>query len=149
MIRQELKCICRPLFVFVALSTAVALAIPPEHGSSGLSGIVNESGGVVVPAGSRASNAGPSVAGASSKLLYSISRDDELLRTVNPLTAQSIATVPITLPGRGVLGGNGLAINPADGKLWALVKLVEPCEGDATRTNFADFFGVCRNFAFD
>src|SRR4030095_13551268 len=62
----------------------------------------------------------PAYAGGS---LYSISRDDDLLRRVNPLTGATISSVAITLAGRGVSSGNGLATHPVTGQLFALLKL--------------------------
>ncbi len=56
-------------------------------------------------------------------ILYSISRDDDLLRRVNPSTGTTISSVAITLAGRGVSFGNGLATHPMTGKLFALLKL--------------------------
>ena len=57
------------------------------------------------------------------RTLYSISRDDDLLRVVNPSTGGTISSVPITLAGRGVSFGNGLATHPVTGELFALLKL--------------------------
>src|SRR4029450_13580853 len=83
----------------------------------------------------------PSVAHAE-RILYSISRDDDLLRVVNPSTGSTISSVPITLTGRGVSFGNGLATHPVTGELFALLKLdgqtgrqlvkIEPATGVAT-----------------
>jgi hypothetical protein len=57
------------------------------------------------------------------RILYSISRDDDLLRLVNPSTGGTISSVPITLTGKGVSFGNGLATHPVTGELFALLKL--------------------------
>ena len=57
-------------------------------------------------------------------VLYSISRDDSLLRVVDPSTGETISSVPITLAGRIVSSGNGLATHPVTGKLFALLTLV-------------------------
>ena len=62
----------------------------------------------------------PSYAGG---ILYSISRDDDLLRRVNPSTGATISSVAITLAGIGVSSGNGLATHPVTGQLFALLKL--------------------------
>ena len=56
-------------------------------------------------------------------ILYSISRDDDLLRRVNPSTGATISSVAITLAGRGVSSGNGLATHPVTGELFALLTL--------------------------
>jgi hypothetical protein len=57
------------------------------------------------------------------RVLYSISRDDNLLRVVNPSTGETISSVTITLAGRIVSFGNGLATHPVTGKLFALLTL--------------------------
>jgi hypothetical protein len=56
-------------------------------------------------------------------ILYSISREDSLLRVVDPSTGETISSVPITLAGRIVSSGNGLATHPITGKLFALLAL--------------------------
>jgi len=56
-------------------------------------------------------------------ILYSVSRDDDLLRVINPSTGSTISSVAITLTGRGVSFANGLATNPLTGELFALLKL--------------------------
>jgi hypothetical protein len=59
------------------------------------------------------------------RVLYSISRDDNLLRVVNPSTGETISSVTITLAGRIVSFGNGLATHPVTGKLFALLTLAD------------------------
>ncbi len=76
------------------------------------------------------------------RILYSISRDDDLLRVVNPSTGSTISSVAITLTGKGVAFGNGLATHPVTGELFALLKLdgqtgrqlvkIDPATGVAT-----------------
>ena len=56
-------------------------------------------------------------------ILYSVSRDDDLLRVINPSTGGTIASVAITLAGKGVVFANGLATHPVTGELFALLKL--------------------------
>ena len=56
-------------------------------------------------------------------ILYSVSRDDDLLRVINPSTGGTIASVAITLAGKGVAFANGLATHPVTGELFALLKL--------------------------
>jgi uncharacterized repeat protein (TIGR01451 family) len=53
---------------------------------------------------------------------------DNLLRLINPASG-SIFSVPISLEGKTVKGGTGLATNPVDGKLYALLEV----EGLTTR----------------
>ena len=64
----------------------------------------------------------PSVAHAE-RILYSISRDDDLLRVVNPSTGGTISSVPIRLAGKVVSFGTGLATHPVTGQLFALLTL--------------------------
>lgn len=56
-------------------------------------------------------------------ILYSVSRDDDLLRVINPSTGSTISSVAITLTGKGVTFANGLATHPVTGELFALLKL--------------------------
>jgi len=67
----------------------------------------------------------PSRAYAERKL-YSITSlpNDNRLRVIDPTTGATISSVTITLPGRMVTSGNGLARDPTTGKLWALLTLV-------------------------
>jgi FG-GAP-like repeat len=57
-------------------------------------------------------------------ILYSVSRDDSLLRVVDPSTGATLSSVPITLAGRTVTSSNGLATHPFSGQLFALLTLV-------------------------
>ena len=75
-------------------------------------------------------------------ILYSVSRDDDLLRVINPSTGSTISSVAITLAGKGVAFANGLATNPVTGELFAILKLdgqtgrqlvkIDPATGIAT-----------------
>jgi hypothetical protein len=56
-------------------------------------------------------------------LLYSVSRDDDLLRVIDPSTGSTMSSVAITLAGKGVDFTNGLAAHPVTGELFALLKL--------------------------
>jgi hypothetical protein len=56
-------------------------------------------------------------------ILYSVSRDDDLLRIVDPSTGSTISSVAITLAGKGVAFANGLATHPVSGQVFALLKL--------------------------
>lgn len=57
-------------------------------------------------------------------VLYSIPNNESKLYIVDPLTGLS-ATPPITitLEGKSIEGGNGLATEPGTGKLWAILSL--------------------------
>jgi outer membrane protein assembly factor BamB len=75
-------------------------------------------------------------------VLYSLSPDDNQLRTLDPTTASTLAGVPITLPGVTVGGGTALARHPHTNALWAVLRLaseervlvtLDPHTGEATR----------------
>jgi hypothetical protein len=65
--------------------------------------------------------AGPWAAGAQTEIVYTVSPDDAVLRTIDPATAATLTSIPITLAGTTVLGGTGLARHPTTGALWALL----------------------------
>jgi len=56
-------------------------------------------------------------------ILYSIARNDDQLRIVDPITALTISQTTITLAGQTVTGGTGLATDPTTGDLWATLKI--------------------------
>jgi len=55
--------------------------------------------------------------------VLSIDSFDPILRKINPDTGATISSVEITLAGETVNGGRGLAFSPADGKLYAFLKI--------------------------
>jgi len=55
--------------------------------------------------------------------LYTVSPDDNLLRSVDPLTGETLSSRPITVGGLTVLRATGLARHPNTGQLYALVTL--------------------------
>jgi hypothetical protein len=55
--------------------------------------------------------------------VYSIARDGDLLRKIDPDTGVTISSIPISLEGFSILGGNGLATDPTEGSLYALLRL--------------------------
>ena len=63
--------------------------------------------------------------------LYSIGPRDGYLRVVDETTGWSISelSIPITLEGEDVSGGNGLATNPLTGELWAILETYGGEEG--------------------
>jgi subtilase family serine protease len=75
-------------------------------------------------------------------VLYSIDAFDSWLHQIDPDTGETISSVAITLPGRVVFGGNGLAVDPTTGQIWALLQLsgqfgrelvmLDPVTGDAS-----------------
>jgi len=54
--------------------------------------------------------------------VLSIQHTDPTLHKINPDTGATISSVTITLEGVVVSGGSGLAVNPSDGKLYAILK---------------------------
>jgi hypothetical protein len=89
--------------------------------------------------------------------LYSVSRDDDLLRTIDPTNGSTLSSVTITLSGKTIFGANGLATDPGTGVLWAILKIsgqsgrqlvtIDPDTGVATSVgNTGDRFA---GLAFD
>ena len=63
---------------------------------------------------------------AEAQSLYSIARDDDLLRDIDPVDGATIGIpIGITFPANTVSGGNGLATDPLTGDLYALVRIQE------------------------
>ena len=97
-----------PLQLYQRLeNTAIDMGAPGFDNDSGF-GLIQTDAALEAPPG---------------RALYSISRDDDLLRLVNPSTGSTISSVAITLTGKGVSFGNGLATHPVTGQLFALLKL--------------------------
>jgi len=61
--------------------------------------------------------------------LYAVAKEDDLLRTIDPLSGDTLDSVAITLSGYTVYGANGLATDPLDDSLWALLKIVDRFPG--------------------
>jgi len=57
------------------------------------------------------------------KNVLSIESINPTLRKINPDTGATISSVEISLAGEEVNGGTGIAFNPVDGKLYALLKV--------------------------
>lgn len=78
-------------------------------------------------------------------VLYSITSvsfgPDPLLRVIDPTTGATVSSIPITLGGSLIKGGTGLATDPLDGKLWAILlpgrvlATIDPVSGIATKIN--------------
>ncbi|MDV6032055.1 MAG: hypothetical protein F9B45_18575 [Phycisphaera sp. RhM] len=63
------------------------------------------------------------VLGQGGRVLHAISRVDTQLRTINPVTGQTIGTQALTLDNGTVYGYNrGLAVDPTTGILWGLLQ---------------------------
>jgi len=58
----------------------------------------------------------------ANEILYSVSPQDDLLRTVDPADASTGGSVSITLGGNPIAGAHGLATHPLTNQLWALVR---------------------------
>jgi hypothetical protein len=66
------------------------------------------------------------LAEAGAQDLYSISRDDDQLRVIDPADGSTIGSpTTITLSGSTISGGNGLATDPLTGISYALLKLAD------------------------
>ena len=59
---------------------------------------------------------------AQGDLLFTVASSDDQLRTINPNTGATVTAIPITLAGKTVDGGTGLAQDPTTGTLWAILK---------------------------
>jgi len=68
--------------------------------------------------------------------VFSIDSKSPILRTINPDTGATISSVGITLAGETVNGGRGLAFNPADGKLYAFLKVSDNPGGQVGKDSF-------------
>ncbi|HXW00952.1 MAG TPA: hypothetical protein VEC93_21245 [Anaerolineae bacterium] len=58
-----------------------------------------------------------------SPFIYTVSPRDNVLRVIDPTTAETIAGVMIRLPGKTVEGGVALTAHPTTGELFALLKI--------------------------
>ncbi len=63
--------------------------------------------------------------------LYSIAGDDDQLREVSPATGATVTNVAITLAGKTVVKGHGLALDPTTTMLWGILQTLE--DGNAGR----------------
>jgi hypothetical protein len=80
-------------------------------------------------------------------ILYSVDRDSNLLRVVDPTNGDTISSVFITLPGSKIIKGLGLATHPLTGELWAILQeqfvgrilaTIDPDTGVATKIGVLD-----------
>ena len=101
--------------------------------------------------------AAPSPSSGTLADLFSIDRDSDLLRGIDPDTAATVSSVPITLTGEIVDGGTGLAAKPGTNELWALLRLsgqggrelaiINPVTGVATSIGDTDPLREGQRFA--
>ena len=125
-----------------ATSTAVLAAVLATSSNPGYT-----VGGVAAPSPSSGTLAD----------LFSIERDSDLLRGIDPDTAATVSSVPITLTGEIVDGGTGLTAKPGTNELWALLKLsgqggrelaiINPVTGVATSIGDTDSLQEGHRFA--
>jgi hypothetical protein len=89
--------------------------------------------------------------GATAQTLYSVASRDANLRTIDPTTAQTISSTPMTLAGQTINGATGLAVHPTTGQLFVVLNVqgvsnrvlgtVDPATGVVTQIgNMGDFF---------
>jgi len=76
---------------------------------------------------------GPDISIDPGENVLSIDSFSATLHKINPTTGATISSVTITLAGTTVSGGAGLAFNPVDGKLYALLKQFKNSPADADR----------------
>ncbi len=88
--------------------------------------------------------------------LHSITSGDDQLRTINPADASTVTSVTITLAGQTVFFGNGLATDPTNGTLYAIVRtdvgvrrLVTIIPGTGVATDIGDLGDSFAGLAFD
>ncbi|MGH9580093.1 MAG: hypothetical protein ACRD2R_03790 [Terriglobales bacterium] len=65
-------------------------------------------------------------AGAQGLQIFSIDRDSDQLRRIDPVSGATISSVTITLAGFTVNGGTGLAVDPTTGTMYALLVVSPP-----------------------
>ncbi|HKJ17683.1 MAG TPA: hypothetical protein VJ984_10065, partial [Xanthomonadales bacterium] len=86
--------------------------------------------------------------------LYAVTRSDDLLRILDPSDGSTLSSVTMTLAGFTISGATGLATNPDDNVLWALLKVdgglpgnralatVDAATGTATLIGITDVPGM-------
>lgn len=60
---------------------------------------------------------------AHGQTLYTVTANENFLRTVDPNTAETLSDIELTVAGDTVTGGNGLATHPFTNQLYGAVKL--------------------------
>lgn len=89
--------------------------------------------------------------GAMAQTLYSVAQGDANLRTIDPTTAQTLSSTPMTLAGQTIDGATGLAVHPTTGQLFVVLRVsgvtgrvlgtVDPATGVVTQIgNLGDAF---------
>lgn len=80
---------------------------------------------------------------AITRKLYSVDRNSNLLRVIDPSDGSTLESITMTLVGKTINGATGLVRHPTTGQLWALLKLsfstgrdlvtIDPTTGVVTR----------------
>lgn len=60
---------------------------------------------------------------ASAQTLYSVGTSDSNLRTIDPMTAQTLTSIPMTLSGQTINSATGMAIHPTTGQLYVVLNV--------------------------
>ncbi|MEM7164344.1 MAG: hypothetical protein AAF581_02715 [Planctomycetota bacterium] len=78
---------------------------------------------------------------AAQPVLYSVSRDDNLLRQIQPTTGATLFSVPLTIATGTVMQANGIAVHPTTGVMYGIIRpqggdrqlgLIDPATGATT-----------------
>jgi hypothetical protein len=60
---------------------------------------------------------------AAAQTLYSVAQGDANLRTIDPATAQTLTSTPMTLAGMTINGATGLAVQPGTGTMFVVLNV--------------------------
>lgn len=72
-------------------------------------------------------------------MLYSVTPRDEFLRTINPLTGDTLTSISMTSAlNATILGGNGLAVDSETGELYVILQIDDPQVGVHRRLGIVD-----------
>ena len=74
----------------------------------------------------------PMLAQAQGLTIYALDRDSNQLRAIDPVTGATVSSVSVTLTGFTVTGGVGLAVDPTDGTMYALLRVDPLVAGSPT-----------------
>ncbi len=101
------------------VAVEVTPLVPGTVNNTVLVPVVNDS----EPANNQAVETTTVLAGTSAAVLLSIDGGSDQLRVIDPDDGSTLGTTAVRLPGSTVVGGEGLAVDPRTGELWALVRL--------------------------
>ncbi|MEM7246227.1 MAG: LamG-like jellyroll fold domain-containing protein [Acidobacteriota bacterium] len=66
-------------------------------------------------------------------LVFTADIRSDQLRTIDPLTGDTLSQVRLSLPGHGIEGGSGLALHPISGELYGMLRLAETSDRELVR----------------